>query len=291
MKLHSPTSQPWAINSNKFQRLATVSSILKGGSCNMLHFSGRSTTSKLAQPALLISKKPCNTWWHLSSVVCPSTSKRCPNLSQNSEAHLPNNWSIQYHLQNQLFSGLVAASLLSATILFPISNRLQFDISSDPYSSTTLLKNSYCWWKKSWTTWDAKNFLNNGINHQPQLVNAGFHPSTAYLTKTHQFDTALIRHGAPAADKRSRKDSTFSRWPKASCARWDARMLGRWKKMEYFCRRLKPMSKPTCRGCRGRCVADFLDFAKTKASSKAKNTISKPPFLDHFTAYWSTFYW
>ena len=176
MKLHSLTSQPWALKFTQIptfpnvRHLTTVSSILKGGSCNMLHFSGRSTTSKLAQPAFLISKKPGNTWWYLSSVACPSTSKPCPNVSQNSEAHLPNNWSIQYHLQNQLFWGLVAASLLSATILFPISNRLQFAISSDPYSSTTLLKNSYCWWKKSCTTWDAEDFLNNGINHQPQLV-------------------------------------------------------------------------------------------------------------------------
>ena len=97
-------------------------------------------------------KVPAKTRWYLSSVACPSTSKPCPNVSQNGEAHLPNNWSIQYHLQNQLFWGLVAASLLSATILFTISNRLQFAISSDPYSSTTLLKNSYCWWKKSCTT-------------------------------------------------------------------------------------------------------------------------------------------
>ena len=32
----------------------------------------------------------------------------------------------------------------------------------------------YCWWKKSCTTWDVKNPINNGINYQPQLVTAGF---------------------------------------------------------------------------------------------------------------------
>ena len=92
------------------------------------------------------------------------------------------------------------------------------------------VKNSYCWWKKSCTTWDAKDFLNNGINHQPQLVSR----ISAINSLPHQNPSIWysfeLRHGAPAADKRSRKDSTFSRWPKASCGRWDAR----WKKMEYF---------------------------------------------------------
>ena len=39
---------------------------------------------------------------------------------------------------------------------------------------------TYCWWKKSQTTtWDgAKTPVNNGVNYQPQLVLAGFQPST-----------------------------------------------------------------------------------------------------------------
>ena len=28
------------------------------------------------------------------------------------------------------------------------------------------------------TTWDVENTVNNGINYQPQLVTAGFQPST-----------------------------------------------------------------------------------------------------------------
>ena len=36
----------------------------------------------------------------------------------------------------------------------------------------------YCWWKKSCTSWDVKLPVNNGINYQPQLVIAGFLPST-----------------------------------------------------------------------------------------------------------------
>ena len=36
----------------------------------------------------------------------------------------------------------------------------------------------YCRWLKSCTTWDVWNPINNGINYQSQLVNAGFQPST-----------------------------------------------------------------------------------------------------------------
>ena len=41
----------------------------------------------------------------------------------------------------------------------------------------------YCWWKKSCTTWNVFETLsNNGINYQPQLVNAGFLPSRVWRT-------------------------------------------------------------------------------------------------------------
>ena len=43
----------------------------------------------------------------------------------------------------------------------------------------------YCWWNKSYTTWDVQNPVNNGINYQPQLVSrivAGFLPSTVSPT-------------------------------------------------------------------------------------------------------------
>ena len=33
----------------------------------------------------------------------------------------------------------------------------------------------YCWWKKSCTTWDVQNLVNNGIDYQPQLVQDFFH--------------------------------------------------------------------------------------------------------------------
>ena len=38
----------------------------------------------------------------------------------------------------------------------------------------------YCWWQKSRTTtvWMYQTLKNKGINYQPQLVNAGFQPST-----------------------------------------------------------------------------------------------------------------
>ena len=45
---------------------------------------------------------------------------------------------------------------------------------------------SYCWWKKTQTTtWDVFFFkepvAKNGMNYQPQLVNAGFWPSLVFL--------------------------------------------------------------------------------------------------------------
>ena len=36
-------------------------------------------------------------------------------------------------------------------------------------------------WKKSCTTWDVQSLVNNEINDQPQLVIAGFFPSTVWL--------------------------------------------------------------------------------------------------------------
>ena len=38
----------------------------------------------------------------------------------------------------------------------------------------------YCWWFRNpaITTWDVENPANNGINYQPQLVIAGYQPST-----------------------------------------------------------------------------------------------------------------
>ena len=38
---------------------------------------------------------------------------------------------------------------------------------------------NYCWWKKSCTTWDVQNLVNNGINYLS--TGAGFLPSTVYL--------------------------------------------------------------------------------------------------------------
>ena len=37
---------------------------------------------------------------------------------------------------------------------------------------------SYCWWKKSCTTWDVQNLVNNGINYLS--TGAGFLPSTVW---------------------------------------------------------------------------------------------------------------
>ena len=41
-------------------------------------------------------------------------------------------------------------------------------------------RSKYCWWKKSCTTWDVKNLVNNGINNLS--ICAGFLPSTVYHT-------------------------------------------------------------------------------------------------------------
>ena len=39
----------------------------------------------------------------------------------------------------------------------------------------------YCWWKKSCTTWDVLNLVNNGINYQPQLVQDFFHQQYVHI--------------------------------------------------------------------------------------------------------------
>ena len=58
---------------------------------------------------------------------------------------------------------------------------------------------SYCWWLKSCTTWDVWNPKNNGINYQPQLVNAGFQPSTV-LKKSRILSESI--HGGDPSGKR-----------------------------------------------------------------------------------------
>ena len=42
---------------------------------------------------------------------------------------------------------------------------------------------SYCWWKKSCTTWDVENPKNNGINNLS--TGAGFQPSTVAIVLFH----------------------------------------------------------------------------------------------------------
>ena len=39
---------------------------------------------------------------------------------------------------------------------------------------------SFCWWKKSCTTWDEKNLVNNGIYYLS--TGAGFQPSTVWMS-------------------------------------------------------------------------------------------------------------
>ena len=43
----------------------------------------------------------------------------------------------------------------------------------------------YCWWKKSCTTWDVKNPVNNGMF--TISTGAGFLPSTVWITQIHRF--------------------------------------------------------------------------------------------------------
>ena len=58
------------------------------------------------------------------------------------------------------------------------------------FVNSTLLR--YCLWKNSCTTWDVKNLVNNGINYQPQLVNAGFLPSTVCRSCFSKIDSPQI---------------------------------------------------------------------------------------------------
>ena len=62
--------------------------------------------------------------------------------------------------------------------------------------STPTHTKTYCWWKKSCTTWDVYNPLNTGIDSPYQLVSPGFLFSTVYttcLTVSHRPDFRATR--------------------------------------------------------------------------------------------------
>ena len=86
----------------------------------------------------------------------------------------------------------------------------------------------YCWWKKSQTTsWEVYNPTNNGINYQPQLVNAGFLPSTVVppsMSPSRQLSSlwgrSAVLTSPPtscwATARRGYRDFPFFRWSKGS---------------------------------------------------------------------------
>ena len=57
--------------------------------------------------------------------------------------------------------------------------------SSEIFSYWNGLIHQYCWWKKSCTTWDVWNPINNGINYLS--AGAGFQPSTVVPTNRPPF--------------------------------------------------------------------------------------------------------
>ena len=71
---------------------------------------------------------------------------------------------------NHLFSGVIF-----------VSNRVIWSPTiPDITPSIPLIYGWYCWWRKSCTTWDARNLVNNGINYLS--TGAGFLPSTVCHT-------------------------------------------------------------------------------------------------------------
>ena len=71
---------------------------------------------------------------------------------------------------NHLFSGVIF-----------VSNRVIWSPTiPDITPSIPLIYGWYCWWRKSCTTWDARNLVNKGINYLS--TGAGFLPSTVCHT-------------------------------------------------------------------------------------------------------------
>ena len=56
------------------------------------------------------------------------------------------------------------------------------------------------------TTWDVQNLVNNGINYQPQLVIAGFFPSTVSFP----FKSALFQGQCPVIATRVVPETSLS---------------------------------------------------------------------------------
>lgn len=62
----------------------------------------------------------------------------------------------------------------------------------------------YVWWKKSCTARDVRNPVNNKVNYQPQLVGAGFLPSS-----THRFPKVSFMCNSARASFCTRSDGNF----------------------------------------------------------------------------------
>ena len=64
-------------------------------------------------------------------------------------------------------------------------NHHSLSIDATVKNTNILLTN--CWWKKSCTTSDVHNLINNGINYQPQLVQDSFHQRYVYNVCPHRW--------------------------------------------------------------------------------------------------------
>ena len=86
------------------------------------------------------------------------------NQPNSNELLLLKSWSKQWHQPKQWTICLFGQSL---------KKNIRYNL-HQVYDSLP-----YCWWKKSCTTWDVQNLVNNGINYLS--TGAGFLPSTVWV--------------------------------------------------------------------------------------------------------------
>ncbi len=58
---------------------------------------------------------------------------------------------------------------------------IRINVTNEGYKFNIQNPQCYCWWRKSCTTWDVWNPINNGKNYQPQLVQDFRDPSTVVV--------------------------------------------------------------------------------------------------------------
>ena len=98
----------------------------------------------------------------------------------------PKNWRSLY-LGLQQITGRLSFLCASHAV-----NRDEDNEGEEIASVDTGFKKDTSWWKKSCTTWDVQNLVNNGISYQPQLVQYSFHQQYPCTSLDHQWPPWIL---------------------------------------------------------------------------------------------------